>query len=582
VVLDQRLLDSIKATTLQNAVEHNGKAKADAVIGKIAASTTEFRSNLKNIVPAIRESVREINAMPLNEQKLLLKQLEVIAPPQQTQPAEKSNIGSLPFFPKLENASPGKVITRFPPEPSGYPHIGHAKAAIIDEYYARRYAGKFILRFDDTNPLNERLEYYEAFILALQWLNISPDIIKNTSDDIELLYNYGKRLVSNGYAYVCTCDQKKIRDFRSKGIECDCRKSMTAALGRIDDFFNGRFKQNEAIIRFKGLMADCNTAMRDPTLFRIIKGRHPKLGDKYDIWPTYDFAAPIEDSVDGVSHALRTKEYELRNALYFAILERLGLRKPNMIEFSRLEFDGLPVSKRKIKPLIENGIIKSWDDPRLPTLAGMKRRGFIPEAIRRFVLSLGMTLAETKPPFESLEAFNRKLIEAESTRLFFVKDPVEIRIPNTSPRVAVLKNHPTIDLGSRRIRVNDSVYISKDDAVNLRPGQEIRLIELFNIRVIDIITAGTKMTIIGSWSGDDIKPEMRKIQWVAKNDAHPFKVLVPKELYIGDTYNVNSLEVWEGVCESYVTNLKPDSKLQFVRMGFCRIEGDSLAIFTHR
>jgi glutamyl-tRNA synthetase len=582
VVLDQRLLDSIKATALQNALEHNGKAKADAVIGKIAASTTEFRSNLKNIVPAIRETVREINAMPFNEQKLLLKQLEVIAPPQQTQPAEKANIGSLPLFPKLENAYPGKVITRFPPEPSGYPHIGHAKAAIIDEYYARRYAGKFILRFDDTNPLNERLEYYEAFILALQWLNIRPDIIKNTSDDIELLYNYGKRLVSNGYAYVCTCDQKKIRDFRSKGIECDCRKSMTAALGRIDDFFNGRFKQNEAIIRFKGLMADYNTAMRDPTLFRIIKGRHPKLGDKYDIWPTYDFAAPIEDSVDGVSHAFRTKEYELRNALYFAILERLGLRKPNMIEFSRLEFDGLPVSKRKIKPLIENGIIKSWDDPRLPTLAGMKRRGFIPEAIRRFVLSLGMTLAETKPPFEALEAFNRKLIEAESTRLFFVKDPVEIRIPNTSPRVAVLKNHPTIDLGSRRIKVNDSVYISKDDAVNLRPGQEIRLIELFNIRVIDIITAGTRMTIIASWSGDDIKPEMRKIQWVAKNDAHPFKVLVPKELYIGDTLNVNSLEVWEGVCESYVTSLKPDSKLQFVRMGFCRIEGDSLAIFTHR
>jgi glutamyl-tRNA synthetase len=582
VALDQRLLDSIKATALQNALEHNGKAKADAVIGKIAASTTEFRSNLKNIVPVIRETVREINALSLNEQELLLKHLEVIAPPKQTQPAERSNIDSLPLFPNLENASPGKVITRFPPEPSGYPHIGHAKAAIIDEYYARRYDGKFILRFDDTNPINERLEYYEAFILALQWLNIRPDIIKNTSDDIELLYNYGKRLVSSGYAYVCTCDQQKIRDLRSKGIECDCRKSMMAALGRVDDFFNGRFNQNEAVIRFKGLMADYNTAMRDPTLFRIIKGLHPKLGDKYDIWPTYDFAAPIEDSIDGVSHAFRTKEYELRNALYFAILERLGLRKPNMIEFSRLEFDGLPVSKRKIKPLIENGIIKSWDDPRLPTLAGMKRRGFIPEAIRRFVLSLGITLAETKPPFESLEAFNRKLIEAESTRLFFVKDPVEIRILNTSPREAVLKNHPNIDLGSRRITVNDSVYICKEDAADLRLGNEIRLIELFNVRVVDIITAGTKMTIIGSWCGDDIKPEMRKIQWVAKNDAHPFKVLVPKELYIGDTYNVNSLEVWKGVCESYVTSLKPDSKLQFVRMGFCRIEGDSLAIFTHR
>jgi glutamyl-tRNA synthetase len=582
VLLDQRLLDSIKATTLQNALEHNGRAKADAVIGKIAASSTEFRSNLKNIVPAIKETVREINAMTLDEQKLLLKQLEVVAPPQQTQSVERSNVASLPLLPKLENAAPGKVITRFPPEPNGYPHIGHAKAAIIDEYYARQYDGKFILRFDDTNPLNEKLEYYEAFILALQWLNIRPDIIKNTSDDIELLYHYGKKLASNGHAYVCTCNQQKIRDLRLKGIECDCRKSMTAAPGRIDDFFGERFNQNEAIIRFKGSMADYNTAMRDPTLFRIIKGRHPKLRDKYHIWPTYDFAAPIEDSLDGVSHAFRTKEYELRNALYFAILERLGLRKPHMIEFSRLEFNGLPVSKRKIKPLIENGTIKSWDDPRLPTLAAMRRRGFIPEAIRRFVLSLGMTLAETKPPFESLEAFNRKLIEPESTRLFFVKDPVEIMILNTSPRETILKNHPNIDLGSRRIKVNDSAYISKDDAIGFRPGYEIRLIELYNIRVIDIKTEGTKMTIIGSWSGDDVKPDMPKIQWVAKNDAHPFEVLVPKELYIGDMYNVNSLEVWKGVCESYVTSLKPDSKVQFVRMGFCRIEGDSSAIFTHR
>lgn len=581
-MLDQRLLDSIKATALQNAIEHDGKAKADAVIGKIAASSTEFRSNLKNIVPAIKETVREINAMPLDEQKLLLKQLEIVALPQQTQSVDRSHVDSLPLLPKLENAVPGKVITRFPPEPSGYPHIGHAKAAIIDEYYARRYDGKFILRFDDTNPLNEKLEYYEAFILALRWLNIRPDIVKNTSDDIELLYDYGKKLVSNGHAYVCTCNQKKIRDLRSKGIECDCRKSMTVAPGRVDDFFDDRFSQNEAIIRFKGSMADYNTAMRDPTLFRIIKGCHPKLGDKYHIWPTYDFAAPIEDSLDGISHAFRTKEYELRNALYFAILERLGLRKPNMIEFSRLEFDGLPVSKRKIKPLIENGTIKSWDDPRLPTLAAMKRRGFIPEAIRRFVLSLGITLAETKPPFESLEAFNRKLIEPESTRLFFVKDPVDIMILNTSPRETILKNHPNIDLGSRRIKVNDSVYISKEDAISLRPGHEIRLIELYNIRVIDIKTEGKKMTIIGSWSGDDVKPNMPKIQWVAKNDARPFEIFVPKELYIGDMYNVNSLEVWKGLCESYATSLKPDSKVQFVRMGFCRIEGDSSAIFTHR
>ncbi len=580
MLLDKELLDTIKAASLQNAIEHDGKAKADSVIGKIAASSTEFQSNPKSVAETIKETVREINALPLDEQKLLLKQLGTDAIFRKVQSMKRQDIAPS-MLPKLENAAQGKVVTRFPPEPSGYPHIGHAKAAIIDEYYSQMYDGKLILRFDDTNPLNEKLEYYEAFISALEWLNIRPDIIKNTSDDIDLLYEYGKEFVLTGHAYVCTCDQQKIHELRSKGIECSCRK-WSSATDRIDEFFGGMFDQNEAIIRFRGSMTDYNTAMRDPTLFRIIRGHHPKRGNKYHIWPTYDFAAPIEDSIDGVSHAFRTKEYELRNALYFTILEKLGLRKPHMIEFSRLEFNGLPVSKRKLKPLIENGIIKTWDDPRLPTLVAMRRRGFVPEAIRRFVLSLGLTLAETKPPFESLEAFNRKLIEPESIRLFFVRDPVEVIILNASPREAIMKNHPNFDFGSRRVNVKDSVYISNEDAIKLSIGHELRLIELYNIRIVDIKIERSKLTVIGSWSGDDVKPDVPKIQWVSKNDARKFEILVPKELYVGDKYNVSSLEVWKGISESYVSGLKPDSKVQFVRIGFCRIDGPNSAIYTHK
>ena len=434
MILDQQSVESIKVVALQNAVEHNGKAKAESVTGKVAASNPEFRSNLKNILPTIRETVMEINALSLAEQKLLLEKLRESIVTYTVDPTKSLHRSSSPVLPELLNASYGSVITRFPPEPNGYPHIGHAKAAIIDEYYARTYGGKLILRFDDTNPLNEKPEYYESFILALEWLNVKPDIVKNTSDDIEILYKYGKKLVLDGFGYVCTCNQKKIHDLRSAGVECGCRTDMQKSGDLVNQFFRGEFDQNEAIIRYKGSMSDSNTAMRDPTLFRIIKGNHPRLGNRFDVWPTYDFAAPIEDSLDGVTHAFRTKEYELRNAVYFAILERLGLRKPIMMEFSRLEFKGLPVSKRKIKPLIENGIVKSWDDPRLPTLAAMKRRGFVPEAIRKFVLSLGMTLAETKPPFESLEAFNRKLIEPVSIRVFFDKDPVEIMILGASPR----------------------------------------------------------------------------------------------------------------------------------------------------
>jgi glutamyl-tRNA synthetase len=474
------------------------------------------------------------------------------------------------------------VVTRFPPEPSGYPHIGHAKAAIIDEEYAHMYNGKFILRFDDTNPLNEKLEYYEAISEGLEWLGIRPDIVKNTSDDIQLLHEYGKKLILSGGAYVCTCNQKTIHDLRARGLPCDCRKDLSVALDRLKKMFDGSFEPNAAVIRFKGDMSDQNTAMRDPTLFRIIDGKHPKIGYKTRLWPTYDFAAPVEDSIDGVTHAMRTKEYELRNALYFAILDRLGLRKPLLIEFSRLEFDGIPVSKRKIKPLIEKGIVKSWSDPRLPTLMGIKRKGFLPEAIRKFVLSLGLTLAETKPPVETLEAFNRKIIDSHCMRLFFVKDPVELKIQNVSSKEITLKNHPNNDLGTRKVAVSNSFYISAEDAAKLNINDEIRLMDLYNIKIIKIEPNHAKKALIAAAIPENIKQGIPKIQWVAKSDAIPYKVMITRELYLGEKYNLNSLEICEGYAESFVSILKIDTRIQFVRFGFCRIDDSNTAIFTHR
>jgi glutamyl-tRNA synthetase len=570
----------IKVIALRNSIEHDGSAQVDAVIAKFVGSRPELRGQIKSLIPEIKAMVQNINAMPLAAQKSLLEEL---APGGGEAAAAKKQAGEQQLqLPPLEGAVQGKVVTRFPPEPNGYPHIGHAKAAIIDEEYARMYRGKLILRFDDTNPLKEKLEYYDAIAEGLEWLGVRPDIVKNTSDDIELLQNYGKKLIELGGAYVCTCSQDKIHDLRGKALPCECRQDHATALERIDKMFGGSYGQNEAIVRFKGDMADQNTAMRDPTLFRIIEGDHPKLGSKVRVWPTYDFAAPIEDSIDGVTHAMRTKEYELRNALYFAILERLKLRKPHLIEFSRLEFEGIPVSKRKIRPLIDNGTIKSWDDPRLPTLVAFKRRGFVPEAIRKFVLSLGFTLAETKPPFETLEAFNRRIIDPVSPRLFFVKNPVEVHVRGGREMevVVVLKNHPTeASLGTRKVKVGDRLYIAGDDATNLKTGDEIRLIELYNIKITRVDSHSVTAEIGGD---EEIRQSMPKIQWIAKNDIVEYKVMIPKELYIGEEYNTNSLEIARGFAESFVSGLKPDAQVQFVRFGFCRIDDSQTAIMTHR
>ena len=589
---DEDVDSIIKEIVLKNAVQYRGKARSDNVISKVIAQRPNLRNQIKSLIPQIRQAVEEVNHLTLAQQKELLSQTST-----DESEVRKKN-GKVRLLPELPDAQMGRVVTRFPPEPNGYPHIGHAKAAIIDEEYARIYNGKLILRFDDTNPLNEKIEYYEAIKDGLDWLGVVPNIVKNTSDDIALLCDYGKKLVKTGGAYVCSCSQTRIRELRAKGIPCECRSISSESDERLGTFFNGSLEPNSAIIRFRGNIADTNTAMRDPTLFRIIDGQHPKLGKSNRVWPTYDFAAPVEDSLDGVTHALRTKEYELRNALYYAILDRLLLRKPILLEFSRLEFDCMPVSKRKIVPLINNGLVQDWSDPRLPTLTALRRRGFKPEAIRKFVLSLGLTLSETTPPFESLEAFNRRIIDPTSIRLFYVKNPAILMVKNAHPEEVILNNHPNFDLGQRRIAVSNLFYIDENDAISIGLGDEVRLMELYNIvitgavpemdgqpnrvEVSDAKSTRNERVLIAERTGEIISHRMRKIQWVAKNDALPYHILVPKQLFEGENFNSHSLECFQGYAESFIGSLNKGTIIQLVRFGFCSINNGNTAIFTHR
>ena len=572
---DDDTFNKIKIIILKNAVEYQD-ARLDVVISKIIAMDPDFKKEIKKIIPKIKEEIDNINELPKKSQIELLKEMDSTYGHKKRDSKDKKEFN----LPTLNNAIEGFVVTRFPPEPNGYPHIGHAKAAIIDEEYARHYKGKFILRFDDTNPLNEKIEYYDAILEGIKWLKINPDIIKNTSDDINLLHKYGKEIIKSDGAYICTCRQETIHKLRANGIQCKCRKDLSITLENMEKIFDGYFHTNDAIIRFKGDMSGKNTAMRDPTLFRIIEKEHPKLGNKIFLWPTYDFAAPIEDSLDGVTHAFRTKEYELRNELYRKILKILKLRVPEVIEFSRLEFEGLPVSKRKIKPLIENSVIKGWDDPRLPTLIAFKKRGFTPEAIRQFVLSLGLTLSETKPSMEILESFNRKIIEHESKRLFFVNEPFKITLKNGPPLDVKIKNHPSLNMGTRNVSVKDILYISSVDARKLNIGSELRLIELYNI-VIKKINFEEKEAL-GEYSGKILRSDIPKIQWVSNEGFIEYKIIKPNVLFINEKFNPDSLKILHGFAESFVSTLSKDTRIQFIREGFCRIEDSNTSIFTHK
>lgn len=569
--MDEEIKKEIRKIALQNAFEHEGKTQDKIVLAKILGTKPEFRSKVKEIVGNIAEIVSTVNQISFEEQRKEIEENfpEILIP--------KEKIEEREGLPPLKNAEQGKVITRFPPEPNGYPHIGHAKAAIINAEYAKMYGGKFILRMDDTNPEAERMEYHAAIKVGLDWLGIKFDIIKNTSDDMELFYKKGIELINSGKAYVCTCKRDDISNNRKERKACKCsRGDIKQNIQGWEKMFD-KFKPGDAIVRFRGDMKADNAVMRDPVLFRIIDEKHYTLGNKYRVWPSYDFAVAIEDSNDGVTHAFRSKEFELRKELIDAILDALNMRKPYQDFFSRLEFKGMPISKRILKPLIEEGKVSWYDDPRLPTLESLKRRGIKPEAIKKFILSLGLTKANTLAPFDALESFNRKFVDADSIRLFMVNKPKKLTIKKLPFSFVEIPNHPIRDMGKRKINLDENFYISGEDAENIKEGTQIRLLGLGNVTI---------SKINGELEGEFIKDgniaDIQKIQWVSQKNAHIIKILIPKQLFIDDKFNENSLEELEVYTEPHYLQLKDGEEIQFVRFGYCRKDSQNQAIFTHK
>lgn len=562
--------DKILKAALQNALDH-GKTQDKIVLGKILGTEPSLRTQVKEIMPIIMDVVNSVNQMSADQirRQIQDKFPELLA----EKPKKQEERDGLP---PLEGAEQGKVITRFPPEPNGYPHVGHAKAAIIDEEYAKMYGGKLILRFDDTNPEAERLEYYAAIKVGLDWLEVKYDQVKNTSDDIEILYKKCQEMLDGNHAYVCTCKQETISANRREMKPCKCSMGeIEQNMERWEKMFS-KFKQGDAIVRFRGNMSSENTVMRDPVLFRIIETRHPLLADKYRVWPSYDFAVAIEDSIDGVTHAFRTKEYELRNELYYTILDILKMRKPKVMEFSRLGFEGMPVSKRILRPLIEEGKVSGYDDPRLPTLEALKRRGVRPEAIRKFVLSLGFTKADTLAPFETLESFNRKIVDPESIRLHMVKNPASIKVRNLPSNTITMPNHPTKDMGRRTIEIGEDFYIESEDIEKLKIGDAIRFMGLGNVRITN------QSPPEGQYVGDEIGHDITKVHWVPQKNAQKIKILIPSQLFFGEKFNENSLEEINVFTEPHYNELKEGKEIQFVRFGYCRKDSMLQAVYTHK
>jgi glutamyl-tRNA synthetase len=568
----EKIKKTARMYALQNAIQFNGKANEKAVIGKVIAAFKKEEISPKEIIPISGAAVREINSIPLEKQVLELEQIA----PELLHKEKKERDFSLP---KLPHAEKGKVVTRFPPEPNGYLHIGHAKAAIVDYEYAQMYDGKFILRFDDTNPENAEIEFYEAQKEDLRWLGIEWDKEYHTSDNLKTHYKLAEQLINQGDAYICKCTPEAIKEGRFHSKACSCRKRSS---GETFDLWKELLSSEEskgAILRLRGEMKSANTAMRDPTLFRVIDKEHPLQGDKYRVWPTYDFTGAVEDSISGVTHPFRTKEYELRDPVYFRILSLLNLRKPHLMEFSRLSIEGMPVSKRKIKPLIEKGLVLGYDDIRLPTLRGLKKRGIVPEAIRQFVFSQGISKAESTVDFSIVEAINRKILDPKAKRYFFVSNPVKLSVDDAPKRKIRLKLHPTVDMGERMIATDSVFFVQKEDMQSMTTGDIFRLKGLYNVKIQE-----TGDAISGRYEGEKLIADTAKIQWTTK-DFIKMKIYVPRLIFKKDTYNPKSLVELQGYAEKAVSDLKSGEIIQFERVGFVRIEKQEeeiIGFFAHK
>ncbi len=554
-------MDIIRKYALMNALEYGGKASAKAVMGKVMGDSAELRKDPSKTMELINEEISRINEMTKEEIEEELRK----AYPEYFEKKEVKEKKELPPLPNAEC-----VVTRIPPEPNGVPHIGHGLSFYFNYYYARRYNGKVILRFDDTNPEKERLEYYNEMKEGIAWLKIDWDEEHYESDDLPLLYEYAEKLIEQGDAYVCFCPQPKIKEDRYHLRECECRKRSAQ---ENKDLWNHMFKGKKCILRIKGDMKSADSQMRDPTLFRVVKTPHPIQKDKYLVWPTYDFACAIEDSVLGITHVLRSNEFHTKLQNY--VRDLLKLRHPIIIQYSRFNVRGSPASKRQLRPLISKGLVEGWDDVRLTTLIALKRRGIVPETIHALAKEMGLSTSEPEIDWSIIEALNRKLIDFRAKRYFFVKDPVKLCVEGAPALQVQLKLHPEVDYGVREIKTGGTFYVSREDVQD-----EFRLKDLFNVKV----TEKKENEIKGVFMGRDLRKELEKIQWVTDKNVD-VTILVPHELFIRGEYNPESLEIVEGLAEEAVRELPVGEIIQFERFGFCCIDrvGEKVtACFAHR
>ena len=513
----------------------------------------------------------------------------------------------------LESGKVNEIITRFPPEPNAYLHIGHARAIITNFELAKSFGGYTNLRFDDTNPVKEGQEFVDGIIENLGWLGYEPHNVFFGSDYFEATYEKALILIKKGLAYVDDLTKEEMTEYRGTfekpGTNSPYRnRSVEENLDLFERMRNGEFKDGEKVLRAKIDMAHPNLNMRDPVLYRILHVEHHRQGNKWCIYPMYDFAHPLQDSFEGITHSCCSIEYDNHRILYDWVLENCDVEHvSHQYEFGRLNINGMIMSKRYLRQLVDSGKVVGYDDPRLSTLVGLRRRGFTAEAIKSFILDTGLSRTNSTTNYEMLEHFLREDLKLKSSRMMAVVNPLKVIITNYPEGqveyVDAENNAENEEMGSRKVPFGRVVYIEKDDFLEEKPnkkwkrlslGLEVRLMHAYFIKCNEVIKDENGEIIelhctydpaTKSGSGFDERKPNGTIHFVEASHAIPttFNIFEPlinegpeyEDLDLFEKLNDNSWTKFEGFVEEALGDTTPLDHYQFVRLGYYTTDKDS-------
>ncbi len=576
----KKLKPVIMKYTLYNAYIHNGKAQPPSVLGKILAESPEYRTEAIEILKIIKSVVEEVNSLSRDEQ---LKRIE-IQWPELLEAKDKTEKKALQPLPNTEKYS--KIVTRFSPNPDCVLHLGSARALVLSWKYAKIYKGDFYLRFEDTDPRQKRpvLEFYDKIREDLLWLGCKWDREIIQSDRIDIYYEYAEKLLKQGSLYVCTCNPEVFRQLISEMKACNCRdQPPEVQLERWNNMKDGVLAEGAAVVRVKSDLNHRNPAVRDWPALRIVDTKrfpHPRVGDKYRVWPLYNFSCGLDDHLLGITHVIRGKEHLTNEVRQKYLYKYLGWEYPDAVQYGRLKITDALLSKSLIKKGIEDGTFSDYEDPKLATLMALRKRGIEPEAIIEMMIDVGMKPVDVSLSWDTLYAHNRKIIETVSSRYFFVSNPVELEIEKVEKiyyvELALHPDHP--ERGKRTFRItpiNKSVnlFISSQDLKLFQQGAIIRLMGLFNIKVKQL-----NKKILAAYHSENYDD-------VRKMHAPIIHYLAPNNSFLGEIKMPDGKAI-TGLVENSCRELEIHDIVQFERFGFVKINAISsnklTAYFTHK